>query len=97
MTQTTHGSQTRAAETHEVQRQKSSTTPPRQTIHGDLVPRDTTTYGVLVGRETIALAPIEGFATVTPHTHTPKKYKKPRSGADKKQKPTGPYKGRRLP
>jgi len=93
--QTTHGFQTRAAETHEVQRQKSPTTP--QTIHGDLVPRDTTTYGVLVGKETIAFTPIEGFATVTPHTHTPKKYNKPRSGADKKQKPTGPYKGRRLP
>jgi hypothetical protein len=25
-----------------------------------------------------------------------KKYKKPKSGSDKKQKPTGPYKGRRL-
>jgi hypothetical protein len=95
--QTTHGLQSRAGEADEVQRQKSPTTPPSQTIHGDLVRRDTTTFGVLVGRETIVLTPIEGYATVTPHTHTPKKYKKPRSGSDKKQKPTGSYKGRQLP
>ena len=37
--QTTHGLQTRAGEADEVQRQKSPTTPPRQTIHGDLVRR----------------------------------------------------------
>ena len=63
---TTHGLQTRAGATDEVQRQKSPTTPPRQAIHGDIVRRDTSTYGVLVGRETIALTPVEGHFTTTP-------------------------------
>jgi len=45
-------------------------------------------YGVLVGRETIALTPIEKYAATTPHIDTPKKYKKPKSGSDKKQKNT---------
>jgi len=53
-------------------------------------------YGVLVGRETIALTPIERYATTTPHIDTPKKYKKPKSGSDKKQKNTG-SKRHRLP
>jgi hypothetical protein len=57
-------------------------------MHGDLVRRDTATYGVLVGRETIALTPVEGYFTATPHTDTPKKYKKPKSGSDKKTKKT---------
>ena len=47
---------------------------------------DTATRGVLVGRETIALMPIEKYAPTTPHIDTPKKYRKPRSGSDKKQK-----------
>jgi len=94
--QTTHGLQTRAGAADEMQRQKSPTTPPRQAIHGDLVRRDTATYDVLVGRETITLTQLEGYATATPHTDTPKKYKKPKSGSDKKQKNTGP-KRRRLP
>ena len=49
---------------------------------------DTATRGVLVGRETIALMPIEKYAATTPHIDTPKKYRKPRSGSDKKQKNT---------
>jgi hypothetical protein len=47
-------------------------------------------HGVLVGRETIALTPIEGHFTATPHTDTPKKYRKPRSGSDTKQKQSRP-------
>ena len=90
--QTTHGLQSRSGSANEVQRQKSPTTPPRQTIHGDLVRRDTATYGVLVGRETIALTPVEGYFTATPHTDTPKKYKKPKSGSDKKQNLLDPTK-----
>jgi hypothetical protein len=38
-TEKTETQQTRAGEADEVQRQKSPTTPPRQTIHGDLVRR----------------------------------------------------------
>ena len=53
-------------------------------------------YGVLVGRETIALTPIEKYAATTPHIDTPKKYKKPKSGSDKKQKNTR-SKSHRLP
>jgi hypothetical protein len=47
-------------------------------------------YGVLVGRETIALTLIEGHFTETPHTDTPKKYRKPRSGSKTKQKQSRP-------
>jgi hypothetical protein len=53
-------------------------------------------YGVLVGRETIALTPMEKYAAATPHIDTPKKYKKPKSGSDKKQKNTR-SKSHRLP
>jgi hypothetical protein len=53
-----------------------------------LQPPTPANYGVLVGRETIALTPIEGYATTTPHIDTPRKYKKPKSGSDKKQKNT---------
>ena len=88
--QTTHGLQTRTAAADEVQRQKSPTTIPRQAIHGDLVRRDTATYDVLVGRETITLTQLEGYATATPHTDTPKKYRKPRSGSKTKQKQSRP-------
>jgi hypothetical protein len=49
---------------------------------------DTATCGVLVGRKTIALMPIEKYAATTPHIDTPKQYRKPRSGSDKKQKNT---------
>jgi hypothetical protein len=54
------------------------------------------TYGVLVGRETIALTPIEGHFTATPHTDTPKKYRKPKSGSKTKQKQFRP-KGHQIP
>jgi hypothetical protein len=51
---------------------------------------DTATCGAIVGRETIAPPPIEQYAATTPHIDTPKtrKYRKPRSGSDKKQKNT---------
>jgi hypothetical protein len=49
-----------------------------------------TNYGVLVGKDTIALTQIEGHFTATPHTDTPKKYKKPRSGSKTKQKQSRP-------
>ena len=94
--QNPRGLQTRTRTADEVQRHKPPTTPARQAMHGDLVRRDTATYDVLVGRETITLTQLEGYATATPHTDTPKKYKKPKSGSDKKQKNTGP-KRRRLP
>ena len=74
--QTTHGLQTWTGAADEVQRQKSPTTPPRQAIHGDIVRRDTSTYGVLVGRETIALTPIEGHFTATPHTTVERRERK---------------------
>jgi len=48
------------------------------------------TYGVLVGRESIALTPLEGHFTATPHTDTPKKYRKLRSGSKTKQKQSRP-------
>ena len=54
------------------------------------------TYGVLVGRESIALTPLEGHFTATPHTDTPKKYRKLRSGSKTKQKQSRP-KGHRIP
>jgi hypothetical protein len=90
--QNTRGLQTRTRTADEVQRHKPPTTPARQAMHGDLVRRDTATYGVLVGRETIALTPVEGYFTATPHTDTPKKYKKPKSGSDKKQNLLDPTK-----
>jgi hypothetical protein len=49
---------------------------------------DTATCGAIVGRETIAPPPIEQYAATTQHIDTPKKYRKPRSGSDKKQKNT---------
>jgi len=57
---------------------------------------ETATCGVLVGRETLALTPIEGHFTATPHTNTPKKYRKPRSGSKTKQKQSRP-KGHWIP
>ena len=55
-----------------------------------------TNYGVLVGKDTIALTQIEGHFTATPHTDTPKKYRKPRSGSKTKQKQSRP-KGHWIP
>jgi hypothetical protein len=43
-----------------------------------------------LGRETIALTPIKGHFTATPHTDAPKKYRKPRSGSKTKQKQSRP-------
>ena len=53
-------------------------------------------YGVLVGRETIVFTPIEKYAATSPHIDTPKKYKKPKTESDTKQKNTR-SKSHRLP